>query len=76
MAYAQKFDKNKTNPMPISKLIIEKKERDILRLRKMTPEQRLKAQAKLNANIKELFFAGLSSKGFSQTEIIRLWKDR
>jgi len=59
--------------MPISKLIVEKKEREILRLRRMTPEQRLKAQAKLNAHIKELFFAGLNSKGFSQTEIIRLW---
>jgi hypothetical protein len=57
-----------------SKLIAEKKEREILRLREMTPEQRLKAQAKLNAHIKELFFAGLSSKGFSQTEIVRLWK--
>jgi hypothetical protein len=62
--------------MPTSKLIAEKKERDILRLQKLTPEQRLKAHAKLNASIKELFFAGLSSKGFSQTEIIRLWKDR
>ena len=59
-----------------SKLIIEKKARDILRLQKLTPEQRLKAQAKLNAHIKELFFAGLSSKGFSQTEIVRLWKTK
>ena len=62
--------------MPISKLIIEKKEREILRLRKLTPEQRLKAQAKLNARIKELFFAGLSSKGFSRAEIVHLWKGK
>jgi hypothetical protein len=62
--------------MPISKLIAEKKAREILRLRKMTPEQRLIAQVKLNASIKELFFSGLSSKGFSRTEIVNLWKDR
>ena len=62
--------------MPTSRLIKEKKEREIQRLRKMTPEQRLKVQAKLNAHIKELFFAGLSNKGFSQTEIIRLWKTK
>ena len=62
--------------MPTSRLIKEKKEREIQRLRKMTPEQRLKAQIKLNARIKKLFFAGLSSKGFSQTEIIRLWKTK
>jgi hypothetical protein len=62
--------------MSISRLIIEKKERAILRLRKLTPEQRLKAQTELNAGIKELFFAGLSSMGFSQTEIVRLWKTK
>ena len=59
-----------------SKLIEEKKERDILRLKKLTPEERLKEQAKLNARIKELFFAGLSSKGFSRAEIIRLWMQK
>jgi hypothetical protein len=59
-----------------SKLIEAKKEREILRLKKLTPEERLKAQAKLNARIKELFFAGLSSKGFKQNEIVRLWKER
>jgi hypothetical protein len=62
--------------MSISKLIAEKKAREILRLQKLTPEQRLKAQAKLNARIKELFFAGLSSQGFSREEIIRLWKTK
>jgi hypothetical protein len=62
--------------MPISKLIAEKKERDILRLQKLTPEERLREQVKHNAVIKKLFFVGLSSKGFSQTEIARLWKDR
>ncbi|MEI6614259.1 MAG: hypothetical protein WCL37_05130 [Chrysiogenales bacterium] len=70
------FDRNKTNPMPISKLIIEKKEREILRLKKLTPEERLRQQVRHNAVIKKLFFAGLSSKGFSQTEIIRLWKTK
>ena len=59
-----------------SKLAEEKKKRELLRLRKLTPEERLKAQVKLNACIKGLFFAGLSSKGFSQTEIIRLWKTK
>jgi hypothetical protein len=59
-----------------SKLITEKKERDILRLQKLTPEERLMEQVKHNAVIKKLFFAGLSSKGFSQTEIIRLWKTK
>jgi len=59
-----------------SKLGIEKKQRELLRLRKLTPEERLKEQVKLNVRIKELFFAGLSSKGFSRTEIIRLWKEK
>jgi hypothetical protein len=59
-----------------SKLNEDKKERDILRLRKLSPEQRLKMQAKLNTRIKELFFAGLSSKGFSRAEIVHLWKER
>lgn len=59
-----------------SKLIEEKKERAILRLKNLTPEERLKVQAKLNARIKELFFAGLSSQGFKQNEIVRMWKER
>jgi hypothetical protein len=58
--------------MPTSKLIAEKKEREILRLKKLAPEERLREQVKQNALIKKLFFAGLSSKGLSQTEIIRL----
>ncbi|MCJ7524173.1 MAG: hypothetical protein MUP71_03000 [Candidatus Aminicenantes bacterium] len=70
------FDRDKSNSRPISKLIEDKKEREILRLSRLTPEQRLKAQAKLNAHIKELFFAGLSSKGFSRAEIIRMWKTK
>ncbi len=59
-----------------SKLIEAKKEREILRLKKLTPEERLKALAKLNARIKKLFFAGLSSQGFKQNEIVRMWKER
>jgi len=59
-----------------SKLITEKKEREILRLSRLTPEERLKAQVKLNARIKELFFASLSSKGFDRKEIVRLWKEK
>ncbi|MBU4268203.1 MAG: hypothetical protein KJ808_05075 [Acidobacteria bacterium] len=59
-----------------SKLIAKKKEREILKLSRLTPEERLKEQVKLNVRIKELFFAGLSSKGFSRTEIIRLWKTK
>lgn len=59
-----------------SKLIEEKKEREILRLKKLTPEERLREQARLNARIKELFFAGLGSRGFSRAEIVRLWKER
>jgi|GEM_PF-3261844 len=59
-----------------SKLIAEKKEREILKLSRLMPEERLKALVMLNARIKELFFAGLSSKGFSRTEIIRLWKEK
>ena len=60
--------------MPDSKLIAEKKEREILRLQKMTPEQRLRTQARLNARVKTIFFAGLSSRGFDRKEIVRLWK--
>jgi hypothetical protein len=59
--------------MPISKLIIEKKEREIRRLQKLTPEERLREQVEHNAMIKKIFFAGLSSKGFSRAEIVRLW---
>jgi hypothetical protein len=59
-----------------SKLIETKKERELLRLKKLTPEERLKALVRLNARIKELFFAGLSSQGFKQNEIIGMWKER
>jgi hypothetical protein len=59
-----------------SKLNAEKKQWEILRLRKMTPEQRLKAQARLNVRIKALFNAGLSSQGFSQKQISCLWRQR
>ena len=52
------------------------KEREIRHLRQMTPEQRLIAQARLNARIRELFFAGLRSQGFSGSEIARLWKGK
>jgi hypothetical protein len=52
------------------------REHELQRLRRMTPEQRLKAQAKLNAHIRALFFAGLGSMGFSSTEIARLWKEK
>ena len=51
------------------------RERELERLQRMTPEQRLKAQAKLNARIRTLFFAGLRSRGFSVKEITRLWKE-
>jgi hypothetical protein len=59
-----------------SKLSAEKKQREIIRLRTLTPEQRLKMQAKLNARIKSLFFSGLSSYGFDRKEIVRLWKEK
>jgi hypothetical protein len=59
-----------------SKLIEAKKEREIQRLKKLTPEERLQALNRLNARIKELFFAGLSSQGFKQNEIVRMWKER
>ena len=75
-AVRKPFNRDKSNAGPISKLIEEKKERDILRLSRLSPEQRLEAQAKLNVSIKELFFAGLSSRGFSRTEIIRMWKTK
>jgi hypothetical protein len=52
------------------------KERELQRLRRMTPEQRLKAQARLNVRIRELFFAGLRSQGFSGSEIARLWRGK
>jgi len=59
-----------------SKLGIEKKQRELLRLRKLTPEERLKALVTLNAQVKSMFFAGLSSKGFDRAEIVRLWKTK
>jgi len=62
--------------MKTSTLNLICKEREIRRLQRMTPEQRLKAQARLNAHIRELFFAGLRSQGFSGSEIARLWKGK
>jgi hypothetical protein len=62
--------------MRTSKLTLEKKQRELLLLKKMTPQQRLNAQARLNVRVKKLFFAGLSSRGFDREEIIRLWKAR
>ena len=62
--------------MRTSKLALEKKQREIVRLKKMTPQQRLNAQAKLNARVKSLFFSGLTSKGFSHEEIVSLWKSK
>lgn len=59
--------------MKKSPLISAFRERELSRLRRMTPEQRLNAQAELNARIKRLFFAGLRSQGFSGSEIERLW---
>jgi hypothetical protein len=47
-----------------------------MRLKKMTPQERLKAQARLNVRIKKLFFAGLRSRGFEPKEIARLWKSK
>lgn len=49
---------------------------ELQRLQRMTPEQRFKAQARLNIRIKKLFFAGLGSQGFSGEEIARLWKEK
>lgn len=60
----------------ISKLVEEKKKRELLRLKKMSPQQRLQAQVRLNARIKRLFFAGKSSRGFTHEEIVRLWKSK
>lgn len=57
-----------------SKLIEGKKEKEIARLSRLTPEERLQAQVRLNARIRELFFAGLGSFGFSRKDIVRLWK--
>jgi hypothetical protein len=58
-------------------LLAENKRLDELeKLRALTPEQRLKALVRLNARIKRLFFSGLSSRGFSQEEIVRLWRLR
>jgi len=62
--------------MRTSKLSLEKKYNDLLRLKKMTPQERLQAQARLNARIKKLFFAGKSSIGFTHEEIVRLWKSK
>jgi hypothetical protein len=59
-----------------SKLIEEKKERELLRLSRLTPEEQLREQVRHNAQIKKLFFAGLSSRGFSREEIDCLWKQR
>jgi hypothetical protein len=58
------------------KLAEEKREKELLRLRKLTPEERLKAQIQHNARIKRLFFAGLNEKAFSRGEILRLWKEK
>jgi hypothetical protein len=59
-----------------SKLNSEKKENEILRLSRLSPEERLQAQVKLNGRVKKLFYAGLQSQGFPQKEIIRLWRQR
>jgi len=59
-----------------SKLSEEKREREIVRLSRLTPEERLQAQAKLNLRIRKLFFAGLSRYGFARKEIVRLWKTK
>jgi hypothetical protein len=59
-----------------SKLAEEKKQRELLRLRKLTPEERLEAQVKLNVRVKRLFFAGLSSRGFARKQIARMWKTK
>ena len=60
----------------ISKLIKEKKKMELLRLKKMTPQERLKAQIRLNARVKKLFFAGLRSRGFEPERIVHLWKSK
>jgi len=62
--------------MRTSKLTLEKKQRELFRLKKMTPQQRLNAQARLNTRVKKLFFAGKSSRGFTHEEIVRLWKSK
>ena len=60
----------------ISKLAEEKKKMELARLKKMTPQQRLQSQARLNARIKKLFFAGLRSRGFEPEKIANLWKSK
>jgi hypothetical protein len=41
----------------------------------MSPQQRLKIAIAHNKIIKELCFIGLSKKGFTKTEIIRILND-
>lgn len=60
----------------ISKLIKDKKRMELLQLKKMTPQERLKVQVRLNTRVKKLFFAGKSSMGFTHEEIVRLWKSK
>jgi len=60
----------------MSKLAEKKKKMELLKLKKMTPQERLQAQARLNARVKKLFFAGLRSRGFEPEKIARLWKSK
>lgn len=62
--------------MRSSTLNLKNRERELLRLRRMTPEQRLQVQARLNAQIRDLFISGLRNKGFSGSEIARLWRGK
>ena len=62
--------------MKISTLNSASKERELRRLRQMTPEQRLMVQARLNDRIRKLFFAGLRSQGFSGSDIARFWRGK
>ena len=49
-----------------SKLMAEIKEEQMLHNKSLTPQERLKSAIKHNQFLKELCFAGLTSKGFSK----------
>jgi len=59
-----------------SKLAEDKRKRELLRLRKMTPEERLQALVKLNARVKRIFYAGLNRQGVDRKTIARMWKTK
>ena len=59
-----------------SKLAEDKRKRELLRLRKMTPEERLQALVTLNDRVKKIFLAGLNRQGVERKKIARLWKTK